>query len=325
MVKDIYLGGGDAYPALFAVMNGTLFFSAIDGTHGSELWASDGTEAGTIMVKDANPGTAPGLHYLLASINGTLFLVATEGVHGLELWASDGTEAGTTMIKDIKPGGAGSFGTFTSWPENFIAASGTLFFTTTDDVHGNELWASDGTPEGTTLVKDIHPSDSSSPRNLTNFGDALFFAADDGSHGDELWTLTVQDLRLSKSVTPTVGVAYHGPITYTLALRNAAWGTESAAQLVDALPGEVDFGGWVEQPGGATVADNEICWNGTVSAGGTITLTFTALHTGSYSDVATNTAHFTGNARAGSTGALFTVVNRTPISKVYIPIIYKFD
>lgn len=36
-------------------MNGVLFFKANDGVHGGELWKSNGTEAGTVMVKDIDP------------------------------------------------------------------------------------------------------------------------------------------------------------------------------------------------------------------------------------------------------------------------------
>ncbi|NIP52547.1 MAG: hypothetical protein GWN61_15505, partial [candidate division Zixibacteria bacterium] len=45
-----------SYPSSLINVNGTLFFAASDGIHGYELWKSDGTAAGTVMVKDINPG-----------------------------------------------------------------------------------------------------------------------------------------------------------------------------------------------------------------------------------------------------------------------------
>lgn len=63
-----------------------------------------------------------------------------------------------------------------------------FFFTLNDDEHGLELWRSDGTTEGTFLIRDIHPDQSSSsPSNFKLIGDKLFFTADDGVHGRELW------------------------------------------------------------------------------------------------------------------------------------------
>ena len=52
MVKDIRSGSGDSYPYDLAVVGNTLYFAANDGTNGTELWKSDGTASGTVMVKD---------------------------------------------------------------------------------------------------------------------------------------------------------------------------------------------------------------------------------------------------------------------------------
>ena len=91
-------------------MDGTLFFRANDGEHGDELWKSDGTAAGTVLVKDINPGGSGTIDNLTA-VDGTLFFTADDGEHGNELWKSDGTEAGTVLVKDINPGSAYGFPT----------------------------------------------------------------------------------------------------------------------------------------------------------------------------------------------------------------------
>src|SRR5205085_16828 len=171
-------------------VNGTLFFSATDGVHGLELWKSDGTAAGTVMVKDINPGSSYSNINELTNVNGMLFFTADDGVHGRELWRSDGTAAGTTLVKDIRPGSGGSFA-YKHWDfsDTVTDVNGTLFFVANDGVNGLELGKSAGTAAGTVLGKDIYPdlSDGSFFDNLTNLNGTLFFSAYDRTHGFELW------------------------------------------------------------------------------------------------------------------------------------------
>ncbi len=149
---------------------------------GHELWKSDGTAAGTVLVKDINLGRWRSLYfYSLTALGDTLFFRANDGVHGDELWKSDGSAAGTTLVKDINPTGS-------SDPGWLIVVGSTLFFLADDGMHGRELWKSDGTEAGTSMVKDINPTSSSTPDDPAAVGDTLFFTANDGTHGRELWT-----------------------------------------------------------------------------------------------------------------------------------------
>jgi ELWxxDGT repeat protein len=105
LVKDIRPGAFNSYPGSLTALGNTLFFSANEGVNGRELWKSDGTAAGTVLVKDinlTNPfGSSPSN---LTAVGSTLYFTADEGVNGRELWKSDGTAAGTVLVRDIFPG-----------------------------------------------------------------------------------------------------------------------------------------------------------------------------------------------------------------------------
>jgi len=213
LVKDINPGGNymvpfGSFPENLTAVGNTLFFNADDGVNGEELWKSDGTEAGTVLVRDIRPGSYGSYSYSsspdnLTAVGNTLFFTAFDDVNGEELWKSNGTAAGTVLVRDIR---AGSFG---SYPSNLTALGNTLFFTAFDGVNGWELWRSDGTAAGTVLVKDIRPGSytSSDPENLTAVGNTLFFTANDGVNGTELWksdgtaagTVLVRDIRPGSS------------------------------------------------------------------------------------------------------------------------------
>lgn len=202
LVKDIW--PGTRYGFYFGLtdtlinVNGTLFFTANNGVNGVELWKSNGTAAGTVLVKDINPGALTSGPHLLTVINGTLFFVANDGgVTGHELWKSNGTLAGTQLVRNINP----SRGYHITELE---AVNGTLFFTADNGVNGVELWKSDGTAGGTVLVKDIGANFSSNIRNLTNVNGTLYFTAFTLATGTELWKSngTAAGTVLVKDITP---------------------------------------------------------------------------------------------------------------------------
>ncbi|MBN1225936.1 MAG: hypothetical protein JXA79_03005 [Deltaproteobacteria bacterium] len=85
LVKDILPGISSSSSTELTNVNGTLYFRANDGVNGYELWKSDGTAAGTVMVKDVNPsgGSSP---EDLTNVNGALYFTAYDGEHGRELW-----------------------------------------------------------------------------------------------------------------------------------------------------------------------------------------------------------------------------------------------
>jgi ELWxxDGT repeat protein len=176
---------GQSHASGFCEVDGLAYFSANDGTHGFELWQSNGTTAGTVMVKDINPGKSTSYPGNMMNVNGTLFFSANDGPsnHGIELWESNGTAAGTFLVDDINAGGF-----FTSYPRYPTNVNGTLFFQASDGTYGHELWESNGSAAGTFLVKDINPGQGSSyPKHLVNVNGTLFFSANEGTQGAEIW------------------------------------------------------------------------------------------------------------------------------------------
>ena len=163
-------------------LGNAFFFAANDNAYGAEVWRSDGTPAGTRLLKDICPGACSSRPRSLIVSNGALFFLADDGYHGEELWKSDGTAEGTVRMTD-------AFQRPLSWIGSLTDAGGVLFFFAQDDVHGAELWTSDGTPAGTHVVRDIVPGTNgiSWGRMLATSGRRLLFAVDDRSHGIQPW------------------------------------------------------------------------------------------------------------------------------------------
>lgn len=185
-----------AYPGS-VVYNDRVYYVATSDASGTEVFTSDGTSAGTFVLKEIRSGASSSSPQQLAVANGKLYFYATDGTYGGEPFVSDGTAQGTVLLKDISPNGGYSYA------RNFTAVGNKVFFAASDSNlastgKGTELYVTDGTAGGTSLVLDINQATynyygtnyagRSEPTSLTSCNGKLFFVAQDGSHGYELWT-----------------------------------------------------------------------------------------------------------------------------------------
>lgn len=244
--------GGTSFAYGFTRFEGEFYFQANDGVNGFELWKSDGTAAGTKLVKDINPGSGSSFHYRFTEFvayKGALYFQANDGVHGFELWRTDGTEAGTVLVEDIhtlSPAGNSNPGRFTvmndvlyfssyhglgghklrkfngsapsrlvsnndvvagstapdTIPSPFTVINGQLYLSARDILGPRyALWKTDGTFPGTVLVKDV------TPNGLQKLNNVLFFNAYDDVNGFELWKSdgTTTGTVLVKDIYPGTG------------------------------------------------------------------------------------------------------------------------
>jgi len=158
--------------------NKTLLFSYDKPANGNELWKSDGTTEGTMLVANIYPGSGSAYPAYTTFVNGGAFVFsANNGGKGAELWRTNGTAAGTSLVKDINDNATAS-----SDPNLSDAAylDEKLFFSAHEPQHETELYASDGTPGGTQLVKDLNPAGSCNPSNFIVFKKAVYFSGNNG-------------------------------------------------------------------------------------------------------------------------------------------------
>ena len=194
---DIEPGPDCSCPEGFIVLGSTMLFEAFESTHGSELWKTDGTIAGTVLVEDLLPGIGNGGPFPFGASGSIAILTATSSPNDREIWRSDGTPGGTFPLTDPTP-----FAVSGSAPSNLTDSAGTLVFAADDGVHGFEPWKSDGSAAGTALMLDIRAgAQGSSPAEFTLAGGRTFFSAS-GPEGIELWKKTVAGAILVEDIRP---------------------------------------------------------------------------------------------------------------------------
>lgn len=204
-----------SFPEGLTSVGDLLYFSANDIEHGTELWSTDGTEAGTAMVKDIYSGSASSDPASLTALGTNLYFSAEDGVHGTELWRSDGTSTGTSLVYDIHPDGSAN-------PRNLTVLKDKLLFSAFEPRDGEELWILEPGNQPKTL-KSIGPGVASgSPSEFFVWKDYLYFQADDGVRGRELWRTdgTAKGTALVRDIvsTPFEKLSFHSPRAHRGAL-----------------------------------------------------------------------------------------------------------
>lgn len=199
------------------VSGNQLFFTAAAEGSGGELWVSDGTSAGTRLVKDINTrtpsmtGGSSSAQYLKAFGNNLVFS-ADDGINGRELWISDGTSVGTLML-EIATGSRTLAGTTTpnsSDPRHLTAVGGKVVFSVDHDGDGSQLnrefWETDGTIAGTRRIAGVSPIsiDGAFGESWVVLNDAVYFWGLAGNKTVLLWQY-VPSTGILRSLASTIG------------------------------------------------------------------------------------------------------------------------
>jgi ELWxxDGT repeat protein len=180
-------------------VNGTLYFRTIKT---NEIWKSNGTAETTELVLDEAQATD------MVGLNNLVLMSARVGddIGSYQtLWVTDGTTDGSMKLSETA-----------RYPTDLTAATNNIFFSAETTEHGYELWRSNGTPEGTSLVKDISAGTTSSdPGRFVAIGDQVFFVAHSQEAGHELWKSdgTEPGTAIVRNIAP--GTESSGPFSLT--------------------------------------------------------------------------------------------------------------
>src|SRR4051812_27472521 len=181
LVQDLNTSFPAGSIATLGHVGNVAIFVENDGVHGIEPYRSDGTKAGTFLLRDIAAGPEDSKLMFVATIGNTLFFGASSGTTST-LWKTNGTVAGTGKVANVSP------------TVSHAVIGSELFFIGTERLSDGSvrtaLWKTDGSSAGTVrLSGEIGKNNTligDTPR-MGAFGGKVFFAANDDAHGTELW------------------------------------------------------------------------------------------------------------------------------------------
>jgi trimeric autotransporter adhesin len=157
-----------------------VYFTLSESEYGEELWVSDGTQTGTRLVKDIQPGFGSSNPSNTVRLGDYDYFSASTYTNGRELWRTDGSAENTSLVKDIAPG------KYSSGPFYLTNFKGKLYFQAEDESGRTHLWQSNGSDNFTTKVKSI-PGNREYIGNIAATPDLLFFTAPNEDFKYSVW------------------------------------------------------------------------------------------------------------------------------------------
>lgn len=182
------------------IVNNRLMFCTTDTAGNVELWSTDGTDTGTHMMVDANGTIATSYPHFIGVVNNKLVFSAIGQNSVRKLWVSDGSSAGTYVISNVSTAVFRNSSTDIGSGEHKIGSvyDNIVYYLASDNVHGIELWRTDGTDTGTVMVEDfVTGRDGIATQQLYMHGKNLWLSISANSYGTELYLM---DARLPLSV-----------------------------------------------------------------------------------------------------------------------------
>lgn len=248
---DLVPGAASSSPAQWIDAGDEVWFTALDGAGIESVWRSEGTPAttGPFEVIGDDPETRAVAIWPIDAESGRFYFLRP-GELGIDLWYVDSSASAPTAVHL----GFG-YGTI-----RWLGIVGErILFTAReakDPGFGEELWASDGTPIGTRLLRDVHPGpDGSSIYWSASLGNLLLFSACEPVAGCEAWrsdgttagTVRLLDLVPGAASSSPRGFTRIGDFAYFTAERLATgreiWATDGTIEGTLQLS-EITVGPW---------------------------------------------------------------------------------
>ena len=190
-------------------LNGKLYFSARDNTHGDELRCYDLATNTILLAGDINPGNGNSFIHDITLLNGKLYFGATANTQSYHLYSYDPQTLLTTMVSDVfNDAIPGAFG--------LVSFDNQLFFNAYDSAYDTRLWVYNPATDSTIIVTDSVEVRTWSDMIVLN--DRLYFIADDGISGTELWSYDPinETIFLTADIRPgAIGSSPNYPVSYT--------------------------------------------------------------------------------------------------------------